>query len=273
MLNAKGAGAGPAPSRAGPFEGQELAQLSKQSGTNPNQEIKQFQTGQQQALAEFAAERDHLKKVPLDAKGHELVQLQAATQAHEQELATIKDTIGWKALNKYRETRERSAVFRYLHFLFTEPVKRGFKKKIDIPYEATSLASPNEISPSDRPEPSIFVRPGAEGAGFVRGTGKRLRDMYLHARDYPSWRERRLTERLDESAQLVGLRNNLISVIVYAIDAGKASPRLDATLRSLLQQTYRNIEVLVVGRHWQCPPSRGLFQLPGPVFRTSTLTS
>ena len=71
--------------------------------------------------------------------------------------------------------------------------------------------------------------------------------MYLHARDYPSWRERRLTERLDESAQLVGLRNNLISVIVYAIDAGKASPRLDATLRSLLQQTYRNIEVLVVG--------------------------
>ena len=71
--------------------------------------------------------------------------------------------------------------------------------------------------------------------------------MYLPARDYPSWRQSRLTDRLDESARLVGLRNNLISVIVYVIDAGKASPRLDATLRSLLQQTYRNIEVLVVG--------------------------
>jgi hypothetical protein len=31
-------------------------------------------------------------------------------KAQEQELATIKNTIGWKALNKYRETREKSAV-------------------------------------------------------------------------------------------------------------------------------------------------------------------
>ena len=71
--------------------------------------------------------------------------------------------------------------------------------------------------------------------------------MNLPARDYPSWRQSRLTDRLHESARLVGLRNNLISLIVYVIDAGKVRARLDATLRSLLQQTYRNIEVLVVG--------------------------
>ena len=111
-----------------------------------NQEIKQFQAavqGQQQAL---------------DAKGNEVVQLQAAAQ----ELATIKDTIGWKALNKYRQTREKSAVLRYLHFFLTQPVKRGSKKKIDIPHEATNLTSPNGISPSDGIQPSIIERPGAE---------------------------------------------------------------------------------------------------------------
>ena len=94
-----------------------------------NQEIKQFQVTvkrQQQAL---------------DAKGRELVQLTAerdslrdrlqfSTRVHEQELETIKNTIGWKVLNKYRETRQKSAVLRYLHFLFTEPVKRVFKEKL-----------------------------------------------------------------------------------------------------------------------------------------------
>ena len=94
-------GSSPAPSRAESFESG--GYLS--SGSGPSQ---------QQAL---------------DAKGQELAQLQATAQVHEQELATIKNTIGWKALNKYRETREKSAVFRYLHFLFTEPVKRGSKKK------------------------------------------------------------------------------------------------------------------------------------------------
>ena len=181
-------------------------------------------------------------------QGQELAQLQAAAKAQEQELATIKNTIGWKALNKYRETREKSAVFRYLHFLFTEPVKRGSKKKINnISYEVTSLTFPNEIPSSDCSQPSIIESPGAESPEFVLETEKRLRDINLPARDYPSWRQSRLTDRLDESARLVGLRNNLISLIVYAIDAGKASARLDATLRSLLQQTYRNIEVLVVG--------------------------
>ena len=109
------------------------------------------------------------------------------------------------------------------------------------------MTSPNEIPSSDCSQPSIIESPAAESPEFVLETEKRLRDINLPARDYPSWRQSRLTDRLHESARLVGLRNNLISLIVYAIDAGKASPRLDATLRSLLQQTYRNIEVLVVG--------------------------
>ena len=109
------------------------------------------------------------------------------------------------------------------------------------------MTSPNEIPSSDCSQPSIIESPGAESPEFVLETEKRLRDINLPARDYPSWRQSRLTDRLDESARLVGLRNNLISLIVYVIDAGKASASLDATLRSLLQQTYRNIEVLVVG--------------------------
>jgi hypothetical protein len=40
--------------------------------------------------------------------------------------------------------------------------KARFKKKIDIPYEATNLTSPNEISPSGGIQPSIIERPGAE---------------------------------------------------------------------------------------------------------------
>ena len=109
----------------------------------------QFQSRVQGQLR-LQAERDQLNQEikrfqrALDAKANELVQLQAdqdrfarevdrsqaTAQAYEQELAKIKDTIGWKALNKYREAREKSAVFRYLHFLFTEPVKRGSKKKL-----------------------------------------------------------------------------------------------------------------------------------------------
>ena len=245
------AGVGPAPSRAGPFG----AGGCPSAGIGPGQQQALDTKGPE--LAQLQAERDRLEQEAtylqqaLDTKGPELAQLQAAAKAQEQELATIKNTIGWKALNKYRETREKSAVFRYLHFLFTEPVKRGSKKKINkinnIRYEATGLTSPNEIPSSDCSQPSIIESPGAESPEFVLETEKRLRDINLPARDYPSWRQSRLTDRLDESARLVGLRNNLISLIVYVIDAGKASASLDATLRSLLQQTYRNIEVLVVG--------------------------
>jgi glycosyltransferase involved in cell wall biosynthesis len=100
-----------------------------------NQEIKQFQAtvrGQQQAL---------------DAKGNELVQLQAAAQAYEQELAAIKDTIGWKVLNRYCEIRQKSAVLRYLHFFLTEPVKRVSKNKTATRHEANDLTSPSDLSP------------------------------------------------------------------------------------------------------------------------------
>ena len=108
-----------------------------------NQEIKQFQVTvkrQQQAL---------------DAKGRELVQLTAerdslrdrlqfSTRVHEQELESIKNTIGWKVLNKYRETRQKSAVLRHLHFLLTKPVKRVLKKQIDI------RTSPIDLAPDAR---------------------------------------------------------------------------------------------------------------------------
>ena len=103
-----------------------------------NQEIKQLRAtvqSQQQAL---------------DAKGRELVQLRAErerlinrlqllTRGYEQELELIKNTIGWKVLNKYRETRQKSAVLRYLHFLLKEPVKRVFRNKIDIRHGANNL--------------------------------------------------------------------------------------------------------------------------------------
>jgi O-antigen biosynthesis protein len=122
-----------------------------------NQEIKQLQAtvqGQQQAL---------------DAKGHELVQLaaeresllnrlQLSTRVHEQELELIKGTIGWKVLNKYRETRQKSAVLRYLHFLLTEPVKRVAKKTIDIEYGANNLTSPNDLSLDARHDLSLDAR-------------------------------------------------------------------------------------------------------------------
>src|SRR5215813_608949 len=114
-----------------------------------NQEIKQFQVTarrQQQAL---------------DAKGRELVQLMAERESlrerlqlsmrlHEQELAVIKETIGWRVLSKYRETRQKSAVLRYLHFLLKEPVKRVLRSKIDIRHGASNTDSPGDLLPDVR---------------------------------------------------------------------------------------------------------------------------
>ena len=99
-----------------------------------NQEIKQFQV--------TVKRQQHA----LDAKGRELVQLaaererlmdrlQSSMRAHEQELEIIKNTIGWRVLDKYRETRQKSLVLKYLHSLLTEPVKRVFKKRNDIRHE------------------------------------------------------------------------------------------------------------------------------------------
>ena len=69
----------------------------------------------------------------------------------------------------------------------------------------------------------------------------------IAAPGYSSWRQLRLTERLGGSGPAAGLWNNLISVAVIANGAGDAGPMLEATLAPLLQQTFRNIEVLVVG--------------------------
>ena len=118
-------------------KGREWVQLQAERD-RVEQEAAQLQAlvqSQQKALdakgqewVQLQAERDRVEQEAAQLQGQELAQLQAAAKAQEQELATIKNTIGWKALNKYRETREKSAVFRYLHFLFTEPVKRGSKK-------------------------------------------------------------------------------------------------------------------------------------------------
>jgi 2-polyprenyl-3-methyl-5-hydroxy-6-metoxy-1,4-benzoquinol methylase/glycosyltransferase involved in cell wall biosynthesis len=45
------------------------------------------------------------------------------------ELLAIKDTIGWRALSKYRAVRERFGIIKFLHFALTQPVKRIYKKK------------------------------------------------------------------------------------------------------------------------------------------------
>ncbi len=66
--------------------------------------------------------------------------------------------------------------------------------------------------------------------------------MTLRASDYSSWREHRLAARLDEAGPSSGQQHLLITVVVYGGPEGLAT-----TLRSLLEQTYRNIEVLVVG--------------------------
>ena len=121
-----------------------------------NQEIKQFQVTvkrQQQAL---------------DAKGRELVQLTAerdslrdslqfSTRVHEQELESIKNTIGWKVLNKYRETRQKSAVLRRLHFLFTKPVKGVLTEQIDIRTSPIDLAPDARLQCPSTGERSVLV--------------------------------------------------------------------------------------------------------------------
>jgi GT2 family glycosyltransferase len=94
--------------------------------------------------------------------------------------------------------------------------------------------------------------------------------MTVEARDYLSWQRIRVAQRLAEPGQLARQWNNLISVVVFGTGAADdASAHLDATLCSLLQQTFRNIEVLVVGgspgeaRHCESFAScRGLFFEP-----------
>jgi 2-polyprenyl-3-methyl-5-hydroxy-6-metoxy-1,4-benzoquinol methylase/glycosyltransferase involved in cell wall biosynthesis len=105
----------------------------------------------------------------LDEKGHQIIQLteerdrfarelnclQAAAEVQGQELLAIKDTLGWRGLEKYRQLREESKVIKFLHSFFTQAVKYFSKKKLETRYEATNLAesgvAPTEsgVAPSD----------------------------------------------------------------------------------------------------------------------------
>ena len=55
--------------------------------------------------------------------------LQATTRAQEQALNAVRNTIGWKALERYRKLREKSKVLKFGHFLLTGPIKRVSKNK------------------------------------------------------------------------------------------------------------------------------------------------
>ena len=55
--------------------------------------------------------------------------LQATTRAQEQALNAVRNTIGWKALERYRKLREKSKVLKFSHFLLTGPIKRVSKNK------------------------------------------------------------------------------------------------------------------------------------------------
>ncbi len=71
--------------------------------------------------------------------------------------------------------------------------------------------------------------------------------MQLPASDYSTWQQHRVAQRLREHRYALGLRNNLFTIVIFDAGGLREGPWLDATLSSLLQQTYRNIEVLVVG--------------------------
>lgn len=82
-----------------------------------------------------------------------------------------------------------------------------------------------------------------------RAWGELLRDVTPAKGDYQSWRQSRLRQRLEESGPTAGSWNHLISLVLISPECDADSTRLDVTLRSLLRQTYHNIEVMVVGGH------------------------
>jgi hypothetical protein len=90
----------------------------------------QVRSGEERTALLHQREQERSELVQLAAERERLIErLQFSTRVHEQELESIKNTIGWKVLNKYRETRQKSAGLRYLHRLLKEPVKRVLKKK------------------------------------------------------------------------------------------------------------------------------------------------
>jgi glycosyltransferase involved in cell wall biosynthesis len=110
-----------------------------------NQQIQQFQATVQRQQQALDAKRREL--VQLNTERQRLNRLQLSMRVQEQELEIIKGTIGWKVLNKYRETRQKSAVLRYLHRLLTEPVKRFFKNKIGVRDGSNDLTSDLSLDP------------------------------------------------------------------------------------------------------------------------------
>jgi GT2 family glycosyltransferase len=99
--------------------------------------------------------------------------------------------------------------------------------------------------------------------------GQNERSLKLAVRDYLSWRQLRQAQRLKEPIHQAGQWNHLLSIVVFDRSEADTSPSVFSTLRSLLQQTFRNIEVLVVGGHNGNVPNsedfagyRGLFYEP-----------
>jgi SAM-dependent methyltransferase/glycosyltransferase involved in cell wall biosynthesis len=89
-------------------------------------------------LSEIMAERTKFARESDDLQG--VVHLQR------QELAAIKDTIGWRVLSQYRTVRDRFGIIKSLHGFLTEPVKRAYKKKTNNPHDVVT-AAPAGVSP------------------------------------------------------------------------------------------------------------------------------
>jgi GT2 family glycosyltransferase len=87
--------------------------------------------------------------------------------------------------------------------------------------------------------------------------GLRLRSLLVHlahgtvragsiASSYPAWQQIRLAERLTTAAGTSNVWNHFITVVIIAAESDAAGGLL-RTLASLRRQSYRNIELLVVG--------------------------
>lgn len=132
-------------------KGEQLKQLTDERDRLV-QEVDEFRVtiqSQQQALgekeehlAQLAAERNRfaLEKTQREHQVSELTaereqfareadRLRSIMQSQAEELVAIKDTIGYRALSKYRAIRERFGIIKFLHFSLTRPMKRIFPKK------------------------------------------------------------------------------------------------------------------------------------------------
>ncbi len=104
---------------------------------------------QQRALAQKNEEVNRLGK-ERDVSVQERASLQAALQSVRQELVSIKDTIGWKVLDKYRRVRAESQILSSIHAAFTNPIKKLARKRSPSVQEKDGLQA-------SRPEGSAPV--------------------------------------------------------------------------------------------------------------------